>query len=139
MNIKKGIFALLIIIILLLASCKKEENVDVLKEFTDSITFSDTLDGDLALDKDIDYKGHVIKATWESSDQNILTNDGKYYYTLSDELVSLNATFTYEDNTTYKTFEFMSYANVDKAFLQAYQSLELPDVIISILSPFLMV
>ena len=129
MNIKKGIFALLIIIILLLASCKKEENVDVLKEFTDSITFSDTLDGDLALDKDIDYKGHVIKATWESSDQNILTNDGKYYYTLSDELVSLNATFTYEDNTTYKTFEFMSYANVDKAFMQAYQSLELPDVI----------
>ncbi|MBO7079171.1 MAG: C39 family peptidase [Bacilli bacterium] len=129
MNIKKGIFALLIIFIVLLSSCEKEENVDILKEFTDSITFSDTLDGDLALDKDIDYKGHVIKATWESSDQNILTNDGKYYYTLSDELVSLNATFTYEDNTTYKTFEFMSYANADKAFMQAYQELELPSTI----------
>ena len=125
----KTILFLLLISIFVFVGCKeqkpdKEENV--LKEFVDTITFEENLNADLDLQEEYNYKNIKISAKWESSNENILTNEGKYYYTLGDEMVTLNVDFTCNGESINKSYDFISYANEEKAFEEAYKSLNIP-------------
>ena len=124
----KTILFLLLISILMLVACNtKKEEENVLDEFVSTIVFEESLTGDLNLQTEYNYKNNKITVNWESSNTNVLSNEGKYYYTLSDEMVTLSALFTCGDESINKYYDFISYANEDKAFEEAFSFLHLPD------------
>ena len=124
----KTILFLLLISILMLVACNtKKEEENVLDEFVSTIVFEESLTGDLNLQTEYNYKNNKILVNWESSNPNVLSNEGKYYYTLSDEMVTLSAVFTFGDESVNKYYDFISYANEDKAFEEAFSFLHLPD------------
>lgn len=124
----KTILFLLLISILMLVACNtKKEEENVLDEFVSTIVFEESLTEDLNLQTEYNYKNNKITVNWESSNTNVLSNEGKYYYTLSDEMVTLSAVFTCGDESINKYYDFISYANEDKAFEEAFSFLHLPD------------
>ena len=124
----KTILFLLLISILMLVACNtKKEEENVLDEFVSTIVFEESLTGDLNLQTEYNYKNNKILVNWESSNPNVLSNEGKYYYTLSDEMVTLSALFTFGDESVNKYYDFISYTNEDKAFEEAFSFLHLPD------------
>lgn len=124
----KTILFLLLISILILVACNtKKEEENVLDEFVSTIVFEESLTQDLNLQTEYNYKNNKITVNWESSNTNVLSNEGKYYYTLSDEMVTLSALFTFGDESVNKYYDFISYANEDKAFEEAFSFLQLPD------------
>ena len=124
----KTILFLLLISILMLVACNtKKEEENVLDEFVSTIVFEESLTEDLNLQTEYNYKNNKITVNWESSNTNVLSNEGKYYYTLSDEMVTLSALFTCGDESINKYYDFISYANEDKAFEEAFSFLHLPD------------
>lgn len=128
MNLKKILLGILLIFLILLSSCKKEEikDIDILKDFSDTIVFSEELNSDLDLKDTYIYKDYEISALWQSSNENVLDNSGKYYYTLNDEIITLSVAFSYKDENISKSYDLISYANVDKAYEQVYLALNLP-------------
>ena len=124
----KTILFILLISIFMLVACKdtnKKED-DILNEFVDTITFEESLTHDLDIKTEYNYKNNIIQVEWESSNTNILSNDGKYYYTLTDEMVTLNAKYTYNNESYIRSYDFISYANEEQAFQEAYKSLNIP-------------
>ncbi|MBP5408054.1 MAG: C39 family peptidase [Bacilli bacterium] len=124
---KTILFLLLISIFMLVACNTKKEEENVLDEFVSTIVFEESLTEDLNLQTEYNYKNNKITVNWESSNTNVLSNEGKYYYTLSDEMVTLSALFTCGDESINKYYDFISYANEDKAFEEAFSFLHLPD------------
>ncbi len=126
---KKTIFIIFFLLFnILLIGCKKAEektNMEILNEFANSLQFEEELDADLDLKTNYEYLDKNISASFESSDINILSNDGTLYYQQNDEMVTLMATFTLNDEILIKNYDFIVYANSEKAFEKAYESLEL--------------
>ena len=125
----KTIIAILFLLFIsIFTGCAKkaETTEEILNEFVNSLGFDESLSSDLDLKDVYYYKDIEIYATWESDNPRVLTNTGKYSYTTSDEIVSLIAVFACEGGGLFKTFDFISYANVDKALEGAYLSLNIP-------------
>ena len=124
---KTIIVIIFLLFISLLAGCtqKKESDEDILNEFLNTLNFEETLTSDLNIKESYNYKNKIINVTWLSSNEKVLTNTGKYYYTTSDEIVTLTGTFILGNEENTKSFDFISYADTDNAFAEAYKSLNL--------------
>ena len=124
---KTIIVIIFLLFISLLAGCtqKKESDEDILNEFLNTLNFEETLTSDLNIKESYNYKNKIINVAWLSSNEKVLTNTGKYYYTTSDEIVTLTGTFILGNEENTKSFDFISYADTDNAFAEAYKSLNL--------------
>ena len=125
---KTIIVMLFLLLIFIFAGCtqEKESDEDILNEFLNNLNFDETLTSNLDIKESYNYKNKIINVNWLSSNQKVLSNSGKYYYTTTDEMVNLTGTFVLGGEENIKSFDFISYANIDKAFEEAYKALDLP-------------
>ena len=131
-KIKYLILVSLVFLALFVSACKKElTESEILDKFISSLNFDENLNKDLDLKTTYSYEGKTISATWESSNDKIITNDGKLNYSLSDEIVTISGKFILGDQEASKEFEFFISGNAEKAFEGVYNSLNIPNEVSS--------
>ena len=121
-------FLFLLFFLLILVSCNEETNKDVLEEFVNSYTISETINGDIELKNNYQYKNSNISISWSSDNEEALTSDGKVTFSEDESYVTLTGVFSCGDNTITKTFDIVV-EGVDISVLisKAFNNFSLPN------------
>lgn len=121
---KKQLFFLFLLGILTISlyGCTTEKSdLDILNEFADAFVIDETLSTTCLDDQGREFTLEII-----SDNQNVISDEGKFYYTLEEELVNLDITFFYNGLSVNKQFEYISEANPEKVFEEAFNLLNIP-------------
>ncbi|MFA6662389.1 MAG: hypothetical protein WCS56_05095, partial [Bacilli bacterium] len=117
---RKKYFIFILFVGLLLVGCTDSKATDnqLLNDFVTSLSFEDNPSKNLDLPTSYMWEGTEIEASWESSNSDIISNDGVVCVTVENEIVSVLGTFTLNDNMQEKTFEFVTEASGIEAMLE---------------------
>jgi len=119
-KMRKKYFIFILFVGLLLVGCTNSKVTDnqLLNDFVTSLSFEDNLSENLDFSTSYMWEGTEIEASWESSNSDIISNDGVVCVTVENEIVSVLGTFTLNDNMQEKTFEFVTEASGIEAMLE---------------------
>lgn len=108
---KVTIFLTLIFSLVLLAACEEEVEDTTLEDAHNNLTYDlilgeneskDEIKNNLSLINELEE----VTITWESSNEDAITNEGTVFRSNEDILVTLEATLSYNDDTLNKEFDF---------------------------------
>lgn len=106
-------------------ACETKPNYqEILSEFSNTITLPEYANTDLDIKTSYSFKGYEIFAEWKSSDETIISNDGKITKTFEENLVSLELKLSLNNFTIYKTFDI---------FVEAIEKSEIANEILNLI------
>lgn len=106
-------------------ACETKPNYqEILSEFSNTITLPEYTNTDLDIKTSYSFKGYEIFAEWKSSDETIISNDGKITKTFEENLVSLELKLSLNNFTIYKTFDI---------FVEAIEKSEIASEILNLI------
>lgn len=115
------IFVLLAVMSFSLYGCSSKSDKEILEEFVNSFTIDENLSNSYTKED-----GKIFNLDIVSDNENIISNSGEFFYTFEEEFVYLSITFTYNNESLTKEFEYVTEANPDKVFEKAFEALNLP-------------
>ena len=115
------ILLLLAIFSLSLYGCASKTDEEILSEFVNNFALTEDLKNTYV------YEDKTITLSLISDNESIVSNEGVVYYTFEEEFVNLNITFSLNQATLSKDFEYVTAANPDKVFEEAFKNLNIPE------------
>ena len=101
----KKILLIAIAVLLLVGCTKKPTDIELLNEIINSIDIPLETKENLNLPKTYTISETEVKATWTSSDENILSSDGTIFRSEEDLYVTLNLVLSLNDETLTNSFD----------------------------------
>lgn len=107
---------LFIFILLFLNGCatNKISNIEILNYVLNSIDLPLETSDDLDLPNSYKYEDKIVIATWSSSDEDILSSQGKVYRSMEDATVILNLSLQLDEDIITNSYEIVILALEDK-------------------------
>lgn len=115
---KKVVFIMFLLLVALVGCNNQNSPDNVLKKASDLVTLPSTTTENLELPSTVNVYNQIVSITWESSNQAVITNDGVVQQMLTNQAVTLEATFSYENKTTTKRFNIDIPAFTQEELLQ---------------------
>lgn len=97
---------LIILAVLLLAGCApKQSDIEILNEVMNTIDLPLETKEDLELPSTYTYEEKIITATWNSSNVDALSNEGKVFRGKDDQVITLSLSLQLNEDTITNTFD----------------------------------
>lgn len=97
---------LIILAMLLLAGCTpKQSDIEILNEVMNTIDLPLETKEDLELPSTYTYEEKIITATWNSSNVDALSNEGKVFRGKDDQVITLSLSLQLNEDTVTNTFD----------------------------------
>ena len=108
----------------------EKTDLEILQEVSSLISIPEEVDSDISLPTSYNYEDKVISISWESSDEEIISNDGKVSLQESTILINLTCTLTLNNEVYISYYDVLVDAlSVEEIVENIFNTIELPTTI----------